>query len=83
METNMKFHATAISLAGLIGATSVAMAQTPDYLVQNRAVYRAYAAPTRNGVVANGRCGGVSYGTGARSCGTATGGPVGGISGRN
>lgn len=79
----MKFLAAAFSLAGLIGATTVAVAQTPDYLVQNRAVYRAYAAHARNGVRSNGRCGGVSYGTGARSCGTATGGPVGGISGRN
>ena len=32
---------------------------------------------------ADGRCHGMSYGTGARSCGTATGGPVGGLSSRN
>ena len=31
----------------------------------------------------NGRCNGMSYGTGARSCGTATGGPVGGLSSKN
>ena len=37
----------------------------------------------RDRVSANGRCDGVSYGTGARSCGTATGGPVGGLSSRN
>lgn len=36
-----------------------------------------------NGVAANGRCGGISYGTGARRCGTLTGGPPGGISSRN
>ena len=71
----MKFLATAISLAGHIGATSVAMAQTPDYLVQNRACSKQRTTCSR--------CGGGSYGTGARSCGTATGGPVGGISGRN
>lgn len=29
------------------------------------------------------RCDGLSYGTGERSCGTATGGPVGGLSSRN
>lgn len=34
-------------------------------------------------VAANGRCRGMSYGTGARSCGTATGGPVGGLTNRN
>jgi hypothetical protein len=33
--------------------------------------------------VSGGRCRGISYGTGARSCGTATGGPVGGLSSRN
>jgi len=37
----------------------------------------------RGHVHADGRCGGISYGTGARSCGTATGGPVGGLSSRN
>ncbi len=78
----MKFLA-ASALAWLLGATSVASAQSTDYLSRNRAVFRAYASPSRNGVIKNGRCGGISYGTGARSCGTATGGPVGGISGRN
>ena len=34
-------------------------------------------------VSANGRCDGLSYGTGARRCGSRSGGPVGGISGRN
>lgn len=29
------------------------------------------------------RCHGVSYGTGAQSCGTMTGGPVGGLNSRN
>ena len=37
----------------------------------------------RGHVLADGRCRGISYGTGARSCGTATGGAVGGISSRN
>lgn len=34
-------------------------------------------------IAANGRCGGMSYGTGERTCGTATGGPVGGLTDRN
>ncbi len=33
--------------------------------------------------VPGGRCRGISYGTGARSCGTATGGPVAGLASRN
>lgn len=32
-----------------------------------------------SGVAANGRCGGVSYGTGARRCGDETGGPSDGL----
>lgn len=36
----------------------------------------ARAEPGGNGVAANGRCGGISYGTGARRCGDATGGAV-------
>ena len=37
----------------------------------------------KNRVSANGRCNGVSYGTGQRSCGTATGGTPGGNPSRN
>ena len=36
-----------------------------------------------NRIAANGRCNGVSYGTGARRCGSATGGPAGGLSTKN
>jgi hypothetical protein len=81
----MKILATSLSLAFLVGATSLAAAQTPDYVNQNRAAVRAlgYGANSRNGVVANGRCNGVSSGTGERRCGTATGGPVGGLDSRN
>ena len=80
----MKILAMAASSAILLGATGAALAQATDYLNQNRAAARSYYGHrSGNGVVANGRCRGVSYGTGARSCGTATGGPVGGISGRN
>ena len=83
MEMKMKVLAIAASLACLLGATNLAFAQSADYLSQNRAVARAHYGASRNGVAANGRCRGISYGTGARTCGTATGGPVGGITGRN
>ncbi len=79
----MKILTTTISLAWLLGATNIAFAQSTDYLSQNRAVARAYHHKSHTGVGANGRCGGISYGTGARSCGTATGGPVGGNGSRN
>ena len=36
-----------------------------------------------NRVTANGRCNGRSYGTGQRGCGSATGGPHGGLINRN
>lgn len=62
-----------LALAAALGlaATTAAAAQT---------------APPRHRihrVATNGRCNGVSYGTGARSCGTRTGGPVGGLTSRN
>lgn len=79
----MKMLATAISLTCLFGMTATASAQAVDYLSQNRAAARPYYRASRDGIDANGRCGGISYGTGARTCGTATGGPVGGITGRN
>ena len=66
------------------GSSSVALADVGG----GRSVYHRHHAASvvsRNPrrVAANGRCGGISYGTGARSCGTATGGPVGGLSNRN
>ena len=80
----MKVLAAATFVGCLLGVAGAAFAQTPDYLNQNRAVYRAYERAGQDGnVMINDRCHGISYGTGARSCGTATGGPVGGISGRN
>ena len=80
----MKVPALIAAVAALLAAANPASAQTSDYLSQNRAVFRAQARHAAgNGVVAKGRCGGISYGTGARSCGTATGGPVGGIGSRN
>ena len=55
-----------------------------NYLQQGSDFARQYRSRNNiNGVAANGRCGGISYGTGERSCGTASGGPVGGNSSRN
>ncbi len=39
--------------------------------------------PSGDGIANNGRCGGVSFGTGARRCGDLTGGPSGGLSSKN
>ena len=74
-----------LAFAGaLIGMESGALAQAPDYLSEGRNASRAARTHRRSdGVSANNRCNGMSYGTGARSCGTASGGPVGGIGGRN
>ena len=80
----MRILTVSLSLACLLGATGFASAQATDYIARNNAFVRANTQTAgRNGVAANGRCGGISYGTGARSCGTATGGPVGGLAGRN
>ena len=76
---------TAILVTLVVVGCSSAMAQGgPDYLSTNRAASRsARANAPSDGVAPNDRCRGMSYGTGARTCGTATGGPVGGINGRN
>ncbi len=39
--------------------------------------------PGGDGIAANGRCGGVSFGTGATRCGDDTGGPSDGLDNRN
>ena len=39
--------------------------------------------PGGDGIAANGRCGGMSFGTGARRCGTMSGDPFDGIENRN
>ena len=74
--TKTRSLSAALCLAAMTAATG-ALAQT--YTTDAGA-----AAPRRmRQVEANGRCEGLSYGTGARRCGTRTGGPVGGIPGRN
>ncbi len=66
-------------IVGVCISYQAAWAGTPDYLNAGAAYERTYPRAHREpGVAANGRCDGVSYGTGARRCGTATGGPVGG-----
>ncbi len=80
----MKTLRVATSVGVLMSLTGAAMAAGPDYLSQGRAVSREARAHGRsNGVVANGRCGAMSFGTGARRCGTASGGPVDGNNSRN
>ncbi len=39
--------------------------------------------PGGDGIAANGRCGGVSFGTGASRCGDLSGGPADGLDNRN
>jgi hypothetical protein len=71
-------------VAGLVMSAAAAQAGVPDYVNSGAQYAKAYHARNlNNGVAANGRCDGVSYGTGERSCGTATGGPVGGNESRN
>lgn len=78
--TNVRMAAVIIGLC----ISSQAWAGTPDYLGSGADYARAYQPRDREpGVRDNGRCDGVSYGTGARRCDSATGGPVGGITGRN
>lgn len=65
------------ALAMLIGPAAVSAAQAQSAVGTWR-----YQIGKKH-VRADGRCRGISYGTGARSCGTMTGGPVGGLSSRN
>ena len=74
-----------ISAALLAGTTSLALADMGG-LQTGRSVTKHHTMKMHKkgtGIAANGRCGGVSYGTGQRGCGTATGGPVGGLAGKN
>ena len=80
----MTIFRNAIIAGAMTCSLGAAYAAGPDYLSEGRdASRRARAQEHSNGVDANNRCHGMSYGTGARSCGTASGGPVGGIGGRN
>ena len=78
----MKNLATALSLACLLGTTSFASAEVMHHRVHHHLMART-SMMGGHGIAANGRCDGISYGTGARRCDSATGGPSGGLSSRN
>jgi hypothetical protein len=65
-----------LSVALVAGASTVASA---DMMYHRHHAYMHHM----HRVLANGRCDGMSYGTGARRCGSATGGPSGGLSNKN
>ena len=66
-----------VSAALVFGACSIAVA-SPDAMHNHHMMMK-----KKHRVLANGRCDGISYGTGQRSCGTATGGTPGGNPSRN
>lgn len=77
----MRCRSILLSVLVAVGVTGSATAQAGDKAGVRRAdhEYRDARDPHAPGA----RCRGMSYGTGAQSCGTATGGPVGGIGARN
>lgn len=84
--TKLPLTSVLLSAAMMVGAGGLAHAQgvAPSTEVPRTAGQ----IPTRDqpggdGIAANGRCGGVSFGTGASRCGSATGGPADGIDSRN
>jgi hypothetical protein len=81
MKTILIAAATATML---LGSASLASAQTyPQFARNDHTPHYDAWGNDLNGPPYRTRCDGMSYGTGARSCGTATGGPVGGLSSRN
>ena len=83
---NIRFFSSVVAVALVTALPGVASAQNTAPSTEVGRV--AGQVPTRDqpggdGVAANGRCGGESFGTGARRCGDQTGGPAGGISTRN
>ena len=77
---DMKILIIASAAATLAMTAMPVAAQT---MTHHRMHHRYLKASMNNGVAANGRCGGISYGTGARRCGSGTGGPSGGLTNRN
>ncbi len=74
------------ALSVLMMLAAITPASANDAQVIHRKTHRHainYREATNNSVAANGRCGGISYGTGARRCGSETGGPSGGLTNRN
>ena len=80
----MKVRLLALVAAGLLGSSHVALAQPYPHFASDDHTphYDAYGQDL-NGPPYRERCDGLSYGTGARRCGSATGGPVGGLSSKN
>ena len=66
-----------VSAALVLGASTFSMAEPVATMSHHQMMKK------RHKVTANGRCDGTSYGTGQRSCGTATGGTPGGNPSRN
>ncbi len=66
-----------VTAALVLGTSTFAMA-TPTSMGHHHMMMK-----KKHKVAANGRCNGVSYGTGQRSCGSATGGTPGGNPSRN
>lgn len=64
-----------VSAAAIVGITGMSGVTTASAASQS--------VMLKKKIAANGRCNGVSYGTGQRGCGTKTGGPVGGNPSRN
>lgn len=84
--TKLSSTSIALSAAMMLGAGGFAHAQgvAPSTEVPRTAgQIPARDQPAGDGIAANGRCGGVSFGTGASRCGDASGGPADGIDSRN
>ena len=76
----MKYCSITTAIAVLFASIGMAAAASPFEAVADQVQS---ARVHGDSIAANGRCGGISYGTGARTCGTMTGGPVGGLTSRN
>ncbi len=82
----LSLTSVALSAAMMVGTGGLAYAQGVAPSTEVPRV--AGQIPTRDqpggdGIAANGRCGGVSFGTGASRCGDASGGPADGNDSRN
>lgn len=87
METNNEIHPGLVRNSAVTWVGELASAQVYAPVTQTMHRHRAHWNWSYRRAVAmrapGGRCRGISYRTGARSCGTSTGGPVGGLSSRN
>jgi hypothetical protein len=81
----MKTLCSMLAAGCLLASTGFAFAEValPSVAANYHMPIGEYMHVYATGVDAGGRCHGIAYGTGARSCGTATGGPVGGLTNRN